>query len=129
MSKEGIKRLFFAVEVHAPWPPSLPEGRILDEEHRHMTLDFLGSVPYEPLLKLIEEFPPYPFSFGSVGYFDESLFLPPKHPNVVAWHAKWFDELDSLSSFQALLTQWLSSHGYSLETRPWMPHLTICRKP
>ena len=28
--KEEIKRLFFGIEVHAPWPYLLPKGRILD---------------------------------------------------------------------------------------------------
>ena len=129
MSKEEIKRLFFGVEVHAPWPQKLPKGRTLEESHRHLTLAFLGNIPYQPLLLLLNQFPKFPTSIGTAGYFDSCLFLPSHHLHVAAWHASWFDDSVSLSSFQKELSQWLHTHSYQIDNRPWMPHLTLCREP
>lgn len=129
MMKEGIKRLFFGIEVHAPWPAALPKGRVLDETHRHLTLAFLGNIPYQPLLDRIDQFPKFPAVVGTVGFFDSCLLLPHRHPHVVAWHARWFEGNDSLSSFQHSLSAWLASLNYAIDSRPWMPHLTLCRQP
>lgn len=126
--REKIKRLFFGVEVHAPWPEDLPKGRILDPEHRHITLHFFGNIPYEPLKSLLGDISQFPFSIGSVGYFDECLTLPHRHPHVVAWHAQWRGD-NPLASFQAKLSKWLHSHQYRMDARPWMPHVTLCREP
>lgn len=127
--KEGIKRLFFGVELHAPWPPSLPKGRMLDESHRHLTLDFLGNIPFEPLLKQLEELPKPKFLIGTVGNFDECLILPKRHPRVVAWHAKGWESHSKLHEFQMSLSKWLVELGLSIDERPWLPHATICRMP
>jgi RNA 2',3'-cyclic 3'-phosphodiesterase len=48
---DPIKRLFFAFEVDAPWPEALPSGRILEPSCRHMTLAFLGNIPFAPLFR------------------------------------------------------------------------------
>lgn len=128
MEKE-IKRLFFGIEVHAPWPPHVPEGRLLDEEHRHLTLAFLGNIPYEPLKEILNDFPKVSLKIGSVGYFDSCLVLPPRHPNVVAWHAHELGDSSPIAHFQTLLSDWLISHGYSLDKRSWNPHVTLCRQP
>ncbi len=42
-SMEEEKRLFFGAEVSAPWPKELPQGRVLEEKARHLTLAFLGE--------------------------------------------------------------------------------------
>lgn len=124
-----IKRLFFGIEVHAPWPSNLPKGRLLDESHRHLTLAFLGNIPYPPLRALLDHFPKISLKMGSVGYFDSCLALPPRHPNVIAWHAHWLEENSSISNVQKILSDWLISHDYSLDKRSWMPHVTLCRQP
>jgi 2'-5' RNA ligase len=126
---EEIKRVFFAIEVHAPWPSKLPQGRLLDETHRHLTLAFLGNIPYPPLHNILEHFPTPLMRIGSVGFFDSCLLLPPRHPHVVAWHAHWLEDHTALVTFQKQLMEWLLSHGYSLDTREWKPHVTICRQP
>ena len=127
--QDQMKRLFFGIEIHAPWPPHFPKGRLLDENHRHLTLAFLGNVDYEPLRELLNHFPKVSLKIGHVGYFDSCVVLPPSHPHVVAWHAHWLNEHSPIINFQKILSDWLTSHGYSLEKRPWMPHVTLCRQP
>jgi 2'-5' RNA ligase len=126
-----IKRLFFGIEVHAPWPSSLPHGRLLDEAHRHLTLAFLGEIPYLDLLKLLEDFPRPTFQVGSVGIFDTCLCLPSRHPHVVAWHAQWLDAHSGIIPFQQAVVAWLIQHHYAVDTyhKEWMPHVTLCRQP
>lgn len=127
--QEDVKRLFFGIEVHAPWPSHVPKGRLLDENHRHLTLAFLGNIAYPPLREILDQFPKISFKIGEVGYFDSCLTLPPRHPHVIAWHAHWLEENPSIVRIQKILSDWLISHGYSLDERPWMPHVTICRQP
>lgn len=126
---ENIKRLFFGIEVHAPWPHHLPKGRLLDESHRHLTLAFLGNIPYSPLTEILNHFPKISLKIGSVGYFDSCLALPAHHPHVIAWHADWFGDQFAIIHFQRILSDWLLSHHYSLDKRPWLPHVTLCRQP
>lgn len=125
---ETIKRLFFGAEVEAPWPEKLPPGRLLDEKHRHLTLEFLGNIPYEKLAKLLPEFPAPEYRVAPVGHFDELLLLPHRHPNVAAWHVSWHRNT-ALESLQKQLSEWLRSHGYAVDGRPWLPHVTLCRQP
>lgn len=127
--KEEMKRLFFGVEVHAPWPPKLPLGRMLDASHRHITLAFLGNIPLHPLQDILSTIPIPTDSIGLAGEFDICLLLPPHRPNVVAWHAKWREESPWIVTFQHNLSVWLSAHHYSMDKREWMPHTTLCRKP
>ena len=78
--EEDRKRLFFALEVQAPWPQPMPAGRRLDEMHRHMTVAFLGVVDYGILQPALAEIPKLPFQIGLTGIFDQCLFLPERHP-------------------------------------------------
>jgi 2'-5' RNA ligase len=129
VKQEDVKRLFFGVEIHAPWPQKYPKGRMLNEEHRHLTLSFLGNVPFHPLEQQLENIPLPEIEIGISGYFDSCLLLPPRRPHVVAWHAKWGVEENHLFEIQNLLSNWLSSLDYSVDSRPWKPHVTLCRKP
>lgn len=122
------KRLFFGVEVDAPWPMRLPPGRMLDERHRHMTLAFLGNIPYQALLDQLPSLPPPSFKVGPVGRFDQLLLLPKRHPNVAAWHVVW-QRNNALEIFQKELAVWLQGNGYTIDERPWLPHVTLCRQP
>lgn len=125
---EDEKRVFFGVEVEAPWPEHLPTGRFLDEKHRHLTLFFLGNIAFPRLQELLPKVPKPRFKVGQVGYFDEGLFLPNRRPNVVAWHAIW-QRGNAIETYQKELADWLASHDYPMERRPWLPHVTLCRWP
>ena len=128
---EEIKRVFFGCEVLAPWPDSLPHGRLLDAAHRHMTLAFLGETPYEILLKILPDFPKPPFTVGFAGHFDKCLFLPERHPHVVAWHVDYLEEQSPLLVFQKTLVEWLKHHDLNPRNsdREFLPHVTLCRSP
>lgn len=130
-NKENEKRLFFGIEVSAQWPSKMPQGRILDPAHRHMTLAFLGLADYPKLQKHLSTFPKPSFNCGLVGKFNECLFLPPRHPHVVAWNASWGEDAAALVAFQKTLISWLQEGGFNPDTRheEWLPHVTICRSP
>lgn len=125
---EEIKRLFFAYEIMCPWPESYPKARLIDFASRHVTLAFLGNIPFLHLQKILPEFPPPPFKIVPVGNFDDCLFLPERHPRVVAWHLK-IEQEDSLSAYQNTIAKWLSGHGYLMEKRPFLAHVSIGRNP
>lgn len=124
------KRLFFAAEVAAPWPKRLPQGRILRETDRHLTLAFLGNVSYQKILDLLHTVPPPPFAIGLVGQFDKCLCLPRKHPHVIAWHVDWLEDPTALLAYQQQLVDWLTCHALPpLQHEEFLPHVTVCRSP
>jgi 2'-5' RNA ligase len=125
------KRLFFALDVVAPWPKELPRGRCLAENQRHMTLAFLGEADWENLLQNIANMPQLPFKVGLTGHFDKCLLLPIRYPHVAAWHVTWKDDSKALIDYQKRLTNWLVSIGLPIKDsgREWLPHVTICREP
>lgn len=129
MGQEGIKRLFFGMEVHAPWPQEYPGGRLLDEKYRHMTMAFLGNVDYQQVVDLLPKMPKPPFKVGLVGRFNQCLFLPPRHPHVAAWHLEWIDDCQPLIAFHQELRQFFQEHHFAMDARPLLSHVTICRSP
>jgi RNA 2',3'-cyclic 3'-phosphodiesterase len=100
-----VRRLFYGLEVDAPWPEQFPPGRLVDASSRHMTVEFLGDLPNLPDLS---DAPVPPFPIGPVGQFDRVLFLPKRRANVVAWHIFGFDD----PYFESLLC-----------------HVTLARRP
>lgn len=115
------KRLFFGMEVHAPWPDHFPSGRLLDEAHRHMTLVFLGKVDFTKIS--LSELPTPTFKVGFAGQFDQCLFLPPRHTRCVAWHVSWLEETCAFDRFHQTLCEWLG------KTDKHLPHVTLARCP
>jgi 2'-5' RNA ligase len=126
-----IKRLFFACETYAPWPSSLPSGRLLKETQRHVTLAFLGNIPFEPLQKLLPFFPIPLFFINAIGMFDCCLSLPARHPNVIAWGIQWFEDSAPLLHYQQTVVNWLRQQDVLTkdEKKPFLPHVTLCRSP
>lgn len=115
MSESDKRRLFLGLEVHAPWPKLPPSGRIIDENSRHVTLAFLGM---QSLSKTIEQLPAISVpEIGPVGLFTKCLFLPHRHPRVVAWQIDWLS--DFTTEKMAIPT---------LE-REFLDHVTLCRSP
>ncbi len=124
------RRLFLGWEVYAPWPERFPYGRLLNEEHRHMTVAFLGQTNYPKIVAALAHIPSPPFAIGAAGYFDQCLLLPPKHPHVVAWHATWFDKNHPLPSFYSTLVEWLKKEEIPVDLRHgFTPHVTLARSP
>ena len=120
-----LKRLFFAIEIRAPWPDQLPSGRLIAEENRHLTLAFLGSVDYSVLQPLLTEFPQPPFSLALAGFFDKPLFL----SSVAAWHIHWLEERSAFLQYQKELVAWLKFKGFKLDSREFLSHVTLARTP
>lgn len=128
-SEQTIKRVFFGLEVGSTWPARFPKGRLLTEEARHMTLAFLGNVEVTPLKKYLANIPVENLRVGWTGYFDKLLLLPPKHPRVIAWHASVRSADKSLLAFREKLLGELERLGYSIDRRPFLPHVTLARAP
>lgn len=128
---QSKKRVFFAFETQAPWPEDLPPGRLLKAEDRHLTFAFLGEVDASQLLQKLNECPSPLFKVGLTGFFSKCLFLPPLHPNVVAWNIQWLDEDKQLTNYRAHFLEWLKSIGFQAkDTNPnWLCHVTLSRKP
>lgn len=123
--REDEKRLFFGFSIEQPWPSAYPPGRVIDENSRHLTLAFLGNVPYAPLQKNLDRFPQPPFRIGPAGICDRLLFF----RKVVAQHVAWCTGGEKLGSYQAALQETLSSLGYPIDPRPLLPHVTLARAP
>lgn len=111
-------RRFFGMEVAAPWPEEFPNGRLLLEADRHLTLAFLGDEEPPDLAS----FPKPAFEIGPAGIFDKPLFLPHREPRVAAWHIHWLEE--GVATYQKQLAHWLQ-----LKEEKFLSHVTIARKP
>lgn len=127
--ENDLKRLFFAFEVDAPWPETLPKGRVLAEADRHMTVAFLGTTSLRRLQRLANTFPSSPEPIGPVGMFDGCLFLPKGAPNVVSWHAHLASNFGVWTGFQQKVVGWLNDNGYNVSMRSFLPHVTLARTP
>lgn len=124
------KRLFFALDVKAPWPEVLPMGRIIEEQYRHLTLAFLGGIESQPLIERLKTLPLPRFKVGIVGKFEQPLFLPPRRAHVVAWKIEWLQSDQLLLQFQNDLLDWLEKNGLPADRRhDFLPHVTVARSP
>lgn len=124
-----MKRLFFGLSVQAPWPPFYPEGRLIEDETRHITLAFLGNHPFDKLEKALDDFPKPDFLIGPVGRSDQILFLPEKSPRVVAEHVSWLVDGEKIDLYQKRVLDWLESLDYPVDRRPLLSHVTLARAP
>lgn len=126
------KRIFYGLEIKAPWPENLPDGRFLLESDRHMTLAFIGNVDYEEIAPILKNSPLPQRTVGVGGVFNEGLLLPPRHPRCVSWHIDYLTGTDQTIAYQKQLTDYLVQQSLLSEKeskRPFLPHVTICRKP
>lgn len=126
---EDAKRLFFGAQTEAPWPKDFPPARIVPEETRHMTLAFLGQNSFVKIEQLFPAIPRPSFRIGPIGISKELIFLPTRNCRVVALSVDWLDADERLNAYQKELAEWLKSHGYSLDKRPFFPHITVARAP
>lgn len=117
------KRLFVGLSIDAPWPPSYPSGRVIEESSRHLTLAFLGNCP----LPNLDTFPVPDFCATAIS--DAVLFLPKLRPRVVSYHLKWLSGQSAIEKYQTSVLDWLETQGYKVDRRPFLPHVSIARAP
>ncbi len=127
--EEDSKRLFFGAQTLAPWPKDYPPARMIPEETRHLTLAFLGQNPFSKFKTILPSIPRPSFAIGPAGIAKELIFLPKDKSRVVALSIDWLDANAKLNRYQKELSDWLQNQGYSLDKRPFFPHLTIARAP
>jgi 2'-5' RNA ligase len=97
-------------------------GRPVRTDHFHITLAFLGQVESRrsnELLKLAGQldFPVCELVLDTLGQFRRA---------GVAWLG-CSDVPEALQGFQAGLGESVRAHGFTLDQRPWTPHLTLYR--
>ncbi|MBS0616301.1 MAG: hypothetical protein JSR58_07120 [Verrucomicrobia bacterium] len=119
------KRLFLGIPVIGSWPSSFPDGRLIEEEMRHITLAFFGTTSFERLISLLSSLPQPPFSMGLAGVGDHIKFF----SHVAAAHVTWLEEVDLFSKYYEGVQNWLKNHRYPVDTRPFLPHITLARSP
>lgn len=120
-----IKRLFFGLEVLAPWSDHLPKARIVAPEFRHITLAFLGSQSFSELERILPHLPAPLLNIGTAAQLSHTLFL----SNVVSYGVKWYTHYNRVEALKESLDHWLKSEGYSVDERPFLPHVTMGREP
>jgi 2'-5' RNA ligase len=123
-----FKRLFFAMEVVAPWPDKYPAGRLICESDRHLTLAFLGDADLSFIERHLPSMPQPSFSMGPTGVFTKPLFLPVHEPHVVAWHVGWWEKERAILQYRQTLVEWIRKLGFSIQDS-FLPHVTMARKP
>lgn len=126
MKESGpLKRLFVGweckVSAYKPFPP----GRRISPPH--MTIAFLGNISPDALMSNLHSFPSYDSHLSTCAIGDILDFLPPKHPRVAALHVEGL--LPEFFLFQKKLTDWLSALGYTMDPRPFYPHVSLVRAP
>lgn len=126
--KDDTKRLFLGLALEAAWMHPLPEGRILTEDNRHLTLAFLGNQSLSCLQTDLKDFPIQFLGLGPAGICNRLIFLPQKMPRVVAGHVDWFDQQEFLNIHREV-NQWLATHEYPVDPRELLSHVTIARAP
>jgi RNA 2',3'-cyclic 3'-phosphodiesterase len=124
------KRLFFAAEMTAAWPATLPKGRLLAEEFRHMTLAFLGSVNQELMMSKMNDLPLPAWNVGPCGLLDRWMFLPEKTARVVAAHPLFLSGEELFLSYQKELSHYLFDQKLLKSSDPsFLPHASVSRDP
>ena len=123
--------LFLAAEIAAPWPEELPEGRLIEERARHMTLAFFGRPSWESFQPLLHELPLPVCSVGPAACLDALLFLPQDMslPRLVAGHLEWLTAPSLWQSYHEALARFSQEHGLHADTRPLLSHVTLARAP
>ncbi|MFO1302625.1 MAG: RNA 2',3'-cyclic phosphodiesterase [Burkholderiales bacterium] len=98
-------------------------GRSISGEHVHLTLAFLGDVPADslPTLRAVGAAVPHA---GATLHFDT---LGAWRASGVAWVAPSVLP-PVLASLHGRLYESLTSAGFSLENRPFRPHVTLARR-
>lgn len=123
------EHLFLGFSLKAPWPEELPQGRIAANEARHLTVAFLGSLPFEKFAPLLDSMPKPDWKVAAVGIMDELLFLPSHHPRVVATNIRCQKDHNPLLSYHQELIHFIREHSIQVDHREFLPHVSLARAP
>lgn len=100
------------------------QGRFVNEEHMHLTVEFLGEIQ-DNRLDLIKEimdeleFGTFTFRLTKVGYFK-------RREGNIYWLG--IEDNDTLLNMYKKLHQGLAEKGFELGDRDYKPHVTIGRE-
>ncbi|HEX9038847.1 MAG TPA: RNA 2',3'-cyclic phosphodiesterase [Ktedonobacterales bacterium] len=133
-----MTRVFIAVDLDAPTREALarllrrvahvlPRARVVAPETLHVTLAFLGELDDQRLAEAIAaarevaaEAAPFSLAPGHIG-----IFGPDDAPRVI-WLALG-GQVRRLIALQRRLAHALEARGFTLDPRPFSPHLTLAR--
>ncbi len=100
------------------------QGKFVNNEHMHLTLEFLGDIPSEEVEiikdtmdRLISQ--PFTMKLSQLGYFK-------RRAGNIQWLGIEHNEI--LLKTQSKLHKLLIKEGFKLENRPYKPHITVGRK-
>lgn len=100
------------------------QGKFVNNEYMHLTLEFLGEIPPEKVNMIREAMDQlteerFILELSKIGYFK-------RREGNIYWIG--FNESTSLYNIQKELHNLLLEKGFELENREYKPHLTIGRK-
>lgn len=100
------------------------QGKFVNKEHMHLTLEFLGEVDSDKISLIKEAMEkittnPFTMELSEIGYFK-------RNDGYIYWIG--IKDESVLLKLQSKLHDELLNKGFSLETRKYTPHLTIGRK-
>lgn len=100
------------------------QGRFVNKEHMHLTLEFLGEIPRERVKDITSamealDFAPFILSLSSIGFFKGR-----------DGHIYWLGikKNNDLIDMQKELHNLLLERGFKLENRKYKAHITIGRQ-
>ena len=124
-----MPRLFVAIDLPSETmlelarlqPPQMPGLRSIPPEKMHLTLHFIGPAEIEPLVAALQAVTgsAFPLVIADVGRF------PPRGTANVLW-AGVRVTAELLQVHSAVGTA-IAAAGYSVESRPYSPHITLAR--
>lgn len=105
----------------------LPFARFVHEQDLHLTLAFLGAAEEHQLQKAIslvsssvQKIEPFPLVIESLGFFGKKT-----DPRIFWAGVK---EENRLNTLQEAVSTACREAGFTIESRPFRPHITIARK-
>lgn len=120
-------RLFLALELPGSALDQLQQlqdrlrqqagGRFVPRRNLHLTLAFLGQADPEAVLRALADIAPprQLLSVTELGTFDDQIYAAVQ--NTAA-----------LQTLHSTLTHALTTAGFALDARTFLPHITLCRK-
>jgi RNA 2',3'-cyclic 3'-phosphodiesterase len=120
-----IKKVFFGFDIETLWVDIPKEKKMINEANRHVTVVFLGNLDIGEID--FNDLPKADFEIGPVGFFNKCLFLPPRHPRLVAYQIDFFEKDTLIKSFQKKLFEFFIKKNIVIKPNNFLPHVTICR--